>query len=104
MRPTIFPAFLAVSLLSVPAFAQAVPQATAVMSGSAASAAPASGKGITREEYIRRAEERAGHRAAGQFDGMDTNHDGLLDAAEMRAWHAQHSRRAQPQPDQPRPQ
>jgi hypothetical protein len=59
---------------------------------------------MTREQYIRRAEERAGRRAAGQFDGMDTNHDGVLDSAEMRAWHSQHARRAQVQPDQARPQ
>ena len=98
-------AFLALSLLPLPALAQAGPQTAAAVESSASASPPASSvPGITREQFIHRAEERAGRRAAGQFDGMDTNHDGVLDAAEMHAWRSQHARRVQPQPDQPRPQ
>jgi hypothetical protein len=104
MRSIVIAALAAVFLLPVAAFAQAVPQTAAAVAGALPSTAAESSGGITREEYIRRAEERAGRRAAGQFDGMDTNHDGFLDPAEMRVWRSQHSRQAQPQSDQPRPQ
>ncbi len=53
------------------------------------SAAPARGGDITRDEYIRRAVDRARLAAAARFDRMDTNHDGVLSAEERRAARAQ---------------
>jgi hypothetical protein len=35
---------------------------------------------------------------------MDTDHDGVLDRTEIRAWRTQHPRHAGAQPSQPTPQ
>jgi len=35
---------------------------------------------------------------------MDTDHDGVLDRAEIRTWRTQHPRHAGAQPSQPTPQ
>jgi hypothetical protein len=104
MRSILIPALFAVSLLPATALAQTGPQTAAVDSAASASPATAGAGGITREQYMQRAQERAGRRAAARFDQMDTNHDGVLDRAEMRAWRAEHPRRARLQSDQPSPQ
>jgi hypothetical protein len=95
MRSILIPVLFAASLLPAAAFAQTGPQTAA------ADAATAAGSGITREQYMQRAQERAGRRAGARFDQMDANHDGVLDRAEMRAWRSQHPRRARVQSDQP---
>ncbi|HTV88207.1 MAG TPA: hypothetical protein VME41_04250 [Stellaceae bacterium] len=51
--------------------------------------APRRGGDITRDQYIERAKEAAARR----FDRMDTDHDGILTAAERRAYREAHSRR-----------
>jgi hypothetical protein len=56
--------------------------------------APARGGDITRDQYIEHAVERAKRAAEARFDRMDTDHDGVLTAAERRAARAQ--RRAAP--------
>src|ERR1700724_1964696 len=103
MRSTAAFALFALSLLPAIALAQAGPQAAgqqaaAQPSPSAVSPAPSRAGGFTREQYIHRAEERAAQRAAAQFDRMDTNHDGVVDPAERRAWRSQHPRSAGSQP------
>ncbi len=60
----------------------------------APSAAPTRGGDITRDQYIEHAVERAKRAAEARFDRMDTDHDGVLTAAERRAERAQ--RRAAP--------
>jgi len=80
---------LAAPAMSPGAFAQSPtaappPSATPPM-------APAGG--LTKDEFVKRAQERAGRRAAEVFDQMDTNHDGVLTREEFRAWRAQHGRR-----------
>jgi len=87
-------ALFALSLLPATALAQTGQQAAAQPSPSTASPTPSRGGGFTREQYIHRAEERAAGRAAAQFDRMDSNHDGVVDPAERRAWRSQHSRAA----------
>ena len=104
MRSTAIVALFALSLLPATAFAQASPQAAAADSSATASPASSPSSGITREQFIQRAEERAARRAAAQFEQMDTDHDGVLDPAEMRAWRSQHSRVARSRSDPPPPQ
>jgi hypothetical protein len=102
MRSTTALALFALSLLPATALAQTGQQAAAQSTASTASPAPSRTGGLTREQYIHRAEERAAGRAAAQFDRMDTNHDGVVDPAERRAWRSQHPRSAasQPKPSQ----
>ena len=64
---------------------------------SAVPASPASA-GLTRDDYIQRAQERAAKAAAKRFDAMDTDHDGILTPAEVAAYRAAHSRKKPPQP------
>jgi hypothetical protein len=104
MRSTALVALFALSLLPVTAFAQAPQQAAAQPSSTAASPAPSPSGGLTREQYIQRAEQRAARRAAAQFDRMDADHDGVLDRAEMRAWRSHRSRAAGSRSDQSPPQ
>jgi hypothetical protein len=101
MRYTAVLALCALSLLPATAFAQANQQAAAQPSATAASPAPARAGGLTREQYIQRAQERAARRAAAQFDAMDFDHDGVLEPAEIRAWRSQHPRGAAARSDQP---
>jgi hypothetical protein len=107
MRSTAAFALFALSLLPVTALAQtgqqaAGQQAAAQPSPTAANPSPSRAGSLTRDQYIHRdihrAEERAAGRAAAQFDRMDTNHDGVVDPAERRAWRSQHPRSAASQP------
>jgi hypothetical protein len=104
MRSTIFPALIALSLLPATAFAQAGPQTAAVESAAPAPSAPTGSDGITRDQYIQRAKDRAAERAGARFDQMDADHNGVLDRAETRAWRTQHARHAGAQQPQPAPQ
>jgi hypothetical protein len=104
MRSISIVALFALSLLPVTAFAQASPQPAAADSSATAGAAPSRVGGLTREQFIQHAEERAARRAAAQFDRIDTDHDGVLDPAEMRAWRSQRSRAGSPAPDRASPQ
>jgi hypothetical protein len=104
MRSTIFVALVALSLLPATTFAQTAPQTAAIESAVAAPAAPMGSSGITRDQFIQRAKDRAAERAGARFDQMDADHDGVLDRAEMRAWRTQHPRRAAAQQSQPAPQ
>jgi hypothetical protein len=104
MRSTFFVALVALSLLPATGFAQTAPQTAAVESAAPAPSAPTGNGGITRDQFIERAKDRAAQRAGTRFDQMDTNHDGVLDRAEIRAWRAQHARHAGAQPSQPAPQ
>jgi len=101
MRSTAVIALFALSLLPATAIAQANQQAAAPPSAIAASPAPSGSGGLTREQYIQRAEERAARRAGAQFDRMDADHNGVLEPAEIRAWRSQHPRGAGSQSDQP---
>jgi hypothetical protein len=104
MRQSLIAGFMTLSLLPAAAFAQANPQTAAIESAApAVKPGPnaASTSGITREQYLQRAQERAGQRAGARFDQMDANHDGVLDLTEVRAWRSQHSRRGADQPSQP---
>ena len=101
MRSTIFVAFVALALLPATTFAQTAPQTAAVENAAAAPSAPTGSGGITRDQFIQRAKDRAAERAGARFDEMDTNHDGVLDRAEMHAWRTQHARHAGAQQSQP---
>jgi hypothetical protein len=104
MRSTIIGALLGLSLLSAAALAQTGPQTAAIETPAPAAATPSSGApssaGITREQYLQRAQERAAQRAAARFDAMDADHNGILERDEIRAWRSQHPRRGV-QPVQP---
>jgi len=114
MRSTTAFALFALSLLPATALAQtgqqaagqqaAGQQAAAQPSPTATSSAPSRAGGLTREQYIHGAEERAARRAAAQFDRMDANHNGVVDPAERRAWRSQHQRGAGSQPNSPQQQ
>ena len=104
MRFTILVVLVALALLPAPSFAQTAPQTAAVESAASASPAPTGNGGITRDQFIQRAKDRAAERAGARFDQMDTDHDGVLDRAEIRAWRTQHTRHAGAQPSQPTPQ
>ncbi|MBV9859289.1 MAG: hypothetical protein JO038_04165 [Alphaproteobacteria bacterium] len=71
----------------------APPSAAAGGSGAAAAA------GVTRDEYVQRAQERAGRAAAARFDQIDTNHDGIASPDELKAYRAQHRRSSRTRPD-----
>src|SRR6266404_8394375 len=106
MHSTTAFALFALSLLPATALAQtgqqaAGQQAAAQPSSPTAGPTPSRAGALTREQYIHRAEERAAGRAAAQFDRMDTDHDGVLDPAERRAWRSQHPRGAGVQPAAP---
>ena len=88
--------------------AQTAPTQTAAVDNAApAASAPAVGSsmnsstgGITRDQFIQRAKDRAGQRAAARFGQMDANHDSVLGRDEIRAWRSQHPRRTAAQPAQ----
>ena len=103
MRSTIFMALVAMSLLPATTFAQTGPQTAAIESPAAAPSAPTGNGGITRDQFIQRAKDRAAERAGARFDQMDADHDGVLDRAELRSWRTQHPRRAAAQQSQPTP-
>src|SRR5689334_10359528 len=107
MKPFPIAILLGLSLLPAAAFAQGAQQTAAVETAApaAASARPAAEpRGITRQQYVDRAQERAGQHAASRFDQMDANHDGVLGRSEIRAWRSQHPRRAAAQPAPAAPQ
>jgi hypothetical protein len=103
MRSTVAAALFALSLLPLPALAQTSPQPAAPDNSSAAAEPQRSG-GITKEQFIQRAQDRAARRAAAQFDRMDTDHDGVLEPTEVRAWRSQRARNAASRPDPLLPQ
>src|SRR6185312_9382600 len=99
MRSSFIVAVLALSVLPATVFAQSTitqpnPQTAALGSPATPPAASPSVTvtGVTREQYLQRAHERAEQRAAARFDQMDANHDGVLDRGEIRAWRSQHPR------------
>jgi len=104
MRSTAAFALLALALLPATALAQAPQQAAAQPSTTSAASAPSTSGGLTRDQYIQRAEQRAARRAAAQFDRIDADHDGVLEPAEMRAWRSQHPRGAGSRSEPPPPQ
>jgi hypothetical protein len=94
MRSTVIFALFALSLLPATALAQANQQAAAQPGSASASPVPSRAGALTREQFIQRAEDRAAKRAAAQFDRMDTDHNGVLEPDERRAWRGQHPRAA----------
>lgn len=54
---------------------------TAALAQNAAATAAVRGNGITKDQYV----ERAKQRAASRFEKADTNRDGILSADEIRA-------------------
>jgi hypothetical protein len=104
MRSTMILALVALSLLPAASRAQTAPQTAAIESTAPAPSAPTGSGGITRDQFIEHAKDRAVQRAGARFDQMDTDHDGVLDRAEIRAWRSQHPRHAAAQPSQPAPQ
>lgn len=103
MRSTIIAALFVLPLLPATAAAQAGAQSPAPESAASAApqspaaknpTAPSPGGSLARDQYIERAKELAGQRAAAHFDQMDANHDGIVDQAEMQAWRSRHSRHA----------
>src|SRR4051794_34477226 len=101
MRFTIFVVLVALPLLPATTFPQTAQQTAAVESAAPAPSAPTGSGGIRRDQFIERAKDRAAQRAGTRFDQMDTDHDGVLDRAEIRAWRSQHPRHAAAQPSQP---
>ena len=96
MRSTLTAALIALFLFPAATIAQMATQTAAVDATNAAPAAPAAtapAGGITRDQFIQRARDRAGQRAAARFDQMDANHDGVLGRDEIRAWRSEHPRR-----------
>ena len=79
------------SLAAAATLAKTAPQIAAAESTAAAPPAATGSGGITRDQFIQRAKDRAAQRAATRFDPMDTDHDGVLD----------HPRNAAAQPPQP---
>jgi hypothetical protein len=104
MRHPLIAGLMALSMLPAVALAQTNPQ-TAAIESAAPTVKPGpnatSASGITREQYLQRAQERAGQRAGARFDQIDANHDGVIDRAETQTWRSQHPRRAAAQPAQP---
>jgi hypothetical protein len=107
MKPFLIAILFGLSALPAAAFAQGA-QLTAAVESAAPAASPTrpatEARSITRQQYVDRAQERAGQRATSRFDQMDADHDGVLDRAEIRAWRSQHPRRAAAQPSQAAPQ
>jgi hypothetical protein len=101
MRSSAFIALFVLSLAPAAALAQTAPQIAAAESTAAPPPAATASAGITRDQFIQRAKDRAAQRAATRFDQMDTDHDGVVDRAELRAWRSQHPRNAAAQPPQP---
>jgi len=101
MRSSAFIVLAVLSLAPAAALAQTAPQIAAAESTAAAPPTPTASGGITRDQFIQRAKDRAAQRAATRFDEMDTDHDGVVDRAELRAWRSQHPRNAAAQPPQP---
>lgn len=95
-----FVALIALSLLPATSFAQTAPQTAAIETSAPTASAPTGNGGITRDQFIQRAKDRAAERAGTRFDQMDADHDGVLDLAEMRVWRTQHPRRAAAQQSQ----
>jgi len=93
-----FPIAALMIMLSSAAIAQTMatpatpPPAGAAATPPAASSAPAAA-GITRDDYIQRAQDRAGKAAAKRFDAMDADHDGVLTKDEIAAYRDAHSRK-----------
>lgn len=107
MRSTLSAALVGLFLFPAAAMAQTMPPQTAAVDSAtlapAAAPAPAATSpagGITRDQFIQRAKDRAGQRAAARFDQMDANHDGILDRDEVRAWRTEHPRRPRGQSQQ----
>lgn len=104
MRSTTLAALLGLSLLPGVALGQTSLQ-TAAVDGSTTLASttttPPSTGPVTRDQYIQSAQQRAAQRAGARFDQMDTNHDGVLDRAERRAWRGQHAHHAAASAPQP---
>lgn len=75
----------------------ATPGPSAAPAPPAASAAPRSplarGGGITRDQYIERAVERAKRAAGKRFDKLDVNHDGVVGTEERGAARAARAKR-----------
>lgn len=81
-------AYVSLALLLTAATATAQPASSESASSDKTDSAPRSrarGADISRDEYIQKAVERARHNAEKRFEKMDTNHDGILTAAERRA-------------------
>jgi hypothetical protein len=99
-----------VGLLALLAPAGAMAQTMQPQPPAAAASAPAPaahpavrrGGDITRDEYVARAVERAKRAAERRFDAMDTDHDGVLTAAERRAYR-EARRRSNEAPVEPAP-
>jgi hypothetical protein len=110
MRSPLIAALIGVSLLPAAALAQSAPQTTipqqtaAIDAAAPASSAASAAGGLTRDQFVQRAKDRAAQRAAARFDQMDADHDGVLDRAEIRAWRNQHPRRAAAPASRPVPQ
>ena len=81
------------AVLAVGLCALLCPAAVLAQTAPAPSAAPTRGGDITRDQYIEHAVERAKRSAAARFDRMDTDHDGVLSAAERRAARAERAQR-----------
>jgi hypothetical protein len=82
---------------SAPPPTMAPPPAPAEPPAATAATAPAP-EGISRDDYIAKARDVAGKRAATRFDEMDANHDGILTKQEIAAYRAVHSRKAPAEP------
>jgi hypothetical protein len=104
MRVTVSAALLSLWLLPAAALAQTNNPQTANADPAAAAPEVSRPAGITKEQFIQRAQDRAARRAAVLFDRIDADHNGVLDPAEMRAWQSQHARGATSRSDQLPPQ
>lgn len=111
MRLALSAALIGLFLLPATTMAQtAPPQTAAVDSAAPALAAPPApaattpAGGITRDQFIQRAKDRAAQRAAARFDQMDADHNGVVDRDEIRTWRSQHPRRSAAQALSPSPQ
>jgi hypothetical protein len=101
MSSTLSAALVGLFLFPAAAMAQTMPpQTAAVDSATPAPAATSPAGGITRDQFIQRAKDRAGQRAAARFDQMDADHNGVLDRDEVRAWRTEHPRRPRGQSQQ----
>jgi hypothetical protein len=98
MRAVAIGFVIAVALAPASAFAQAGPPPAESGPPPGASAPPPGA--ITRDEFVQRRAEAAGR----LFDKIDTNHEGYVTRAQLRAWNAAHRRGppvgAGPPPDQ----